>query len=295
MQGLEGSEVHQSGLGWEPVSMASASGTDGCYGNLSVLSAGFLVAGADSALVWRGPRKNGLIKQFLAGVHWPPLDYLLVDTPPGTSDEHLSLLQYLAPSGLDGVLLVTTPQRVALLDVRKQIDFCRRVGLRVLGLVENMVSFTCPQCAHTCPIFAPTTGGAASFCAPWPYCDTPDGEQAATRVATSTEHANREGDPPGGQADKSGDGSHGDALGPGRKEGEREGAGAGVSPVGDAWRHPLLLGRLPLDPQLARCSDGGRSVLLDAPDSPIARELTRIAARVRFLCEQDPHPPSHSP
>lgn len=79
-----------------------------------------------------------MIKQFLTEVEWGSLDYLLVDTPPGTSDEHLSVSQYMKPSGIDGAVIVTTPQEIALLDVRKEINFCKKVGIPIIGVVENM-------------------------------------------------------------------------------------------------------------------------------------------------------------
>jgi Mrp family chromosome partitioning ATPase len=91
------------------------------------------------------------------------LDYLLIDTPPGTSDEHLSIVQYLKESGIDGAVLITTPQEVALQDVRREIDFCRKVGIRIIGLVENMSGFVCPNCKHESQIFKPTTGGAKAL------------------------------------------------------------------------------------------------------------------------------------
>ena len=89
--------------------------------NLALMSAGFLLPSEDSALIWRGPKKNGLIKQLLKDVDWDKLDFLLIDTPPGTSDEHLSIVQFLSGAGLDGALIITTPQEVALLDVRKEV------------------------------------------------------------------------------------------------------------------------------------------------------------------------------
>lgn len=89
----------------------------------------------------------GLIKQFLRDVNWGEVDYLLVDTPPGTSDEHLSLVQYLSSTHVDGAIIVTTPQEVALMDVRREINFCHKVDLPILGVVENMSSFICPKCA----------------------------------------------------------------------------------------------------------------------------------------------------
>ncbi|KAG0463854.1 hypothetical protein HPP92_019452 [Vanilla planifolia] len=129
MLGLEGQDIHQSNLGWSPVYLDS---------NLGVMSIGFMLPNPDEAVIWRGPRKNGLIKQFLKDVHWGEIDYLVVDAPPGTSDEHISIVQYLQATGIDGAVVVTTPQQVSLADVRKEISFCKKVGIRVLGVVENM-------------------------------------------------------------------------------------------------------------------------------------------------------------
>lgn len=129
MLGLEGQDIHQSNLGWSPVYLDS---------NLGVMSIGFMLPHPDEAVIWRGPRKNGLIKQFLKDVHWGEIDYLVVDAPPGTSDEHISIVQFLQASGVDGAVIVTTPQQVSLIDVRKEISFCKKVGIRVLGVVENM-------------------------------------------------------------------------------------------------------------------------------------------------------------
>jgi Mrp family chromosome partitioning ATPase len=88
---------------------------------------------------------------------------MVIDTPPGTSDEHLSIVQYLKETGIDGAVLITTPQEVALQDVRKEIDFCRKVGIPILGLVENMSGFVCPKCTTESEIFKPTTGGAEAM------------------------------------------------------------------------------------------------------------------------------------
>lgn len=90
---------------------------------------------------------QGMIKQFLRDVAWGELDYLVIDTPPGTSDEHLSITQYLQATSPDGAVIITTPQEVALADVRKEINFCRKVGLPILGVVENMSGFVCPKCS----------------------------------------------------------------------------------------------------------------------------------------------------
>jgi len=133
MLGVEGMRVHQSNYGWEPVVA-----NDG----IMVMSVGFLLKNRDDAVVWRGPRKDGLIEQFLKGVNWGELDFLIIDTPPGTSDEHISLAQYLAQAHIDGAILVSTPQNVAVADVRKEINFCENVGIRIMGVVENMRGLT---------------------------------------------------------------------------------------------------------------------------------------------------------
>jgi len=129
MLGLEGQDIHQSNLGWSPVYVES---------NLGVMSIGFMLPNPDDAVIWRGPRKNGLIKQFLKDVDWGEIDYLVVDAPPGTSDEHISIVQYLQATGIDGAIIVTTPQQISLIGVRKEINFCKKVGVPVLGVVENM-------------------------------------------------------------------------------------------------------------------------------------------------------------
>ncbi|KAL2049820.1 hypothetical protein ABVK25_009915 [Lepraria finkii] len=151
MMGVEAETIHVSNVGWSPVWVSD---------NLGVMSVQFMLPSRDDAVIWRGPKKNGLIKQFLKDVEWGELDYLLVDTPPGTSDEHLSVNSYLKESGVDGAVVVTTPQEVSLLDVRKEIDFCRKAGIKVLGIVENMSGFVCPSCKHQNRIFKATTGGA---------------------------------------------------------------------------------------------------------------------------------------
>ena len=155
MMGVESETIHVSNVGWSPVWV-----TD----NLGVMSVQFMLPNRDDAVIWRGPKKNGLIKQFLKDVEWGDLDYLIVDTPPGTSDEHLSVNSFLKESGVDGAVVVTTPQEVALLDVRKEIDFCQKAGIRVLGLVENMSGFVCPKCTTESQIFKATTGGGRRLC-----------------------------------------------------------------------------------------------------------------------------------
>ncbi|GAA6023586.1 hypothetical protein JCM10207_005724 [Rhodosporidiobolus poonsookiae] len=157
--GLQGSRLHSTSAGILPIAITSA---------LSMVSIGFLLPSSDSAVIWRGPKKNGIIKQFLKDVDWGALENLVIDTPPGTSDEHLSIVQYLAAAGgVDGAVIVTTPQEVALQDVRKELDFCRKVGVPVLGVVENMSGFVCPSCGGESDIFVPSTGGADDLAKEW--------------------------------------------------------------------------------------------------------------------------------
>lgn len=119
--------------------------------NLKVMSIGFLLRGRDDAVIWRGPMKYQMIRQFLKDVQWGDLDFLVVDSPPGTGDEPLSVVQLLEKA--DGAIIVTTPQEVALSDVRKCISFCHNLKLPVLGVVENMSGFVCPKCNERIDIF----------------------------------------------------------------------------------------------------------------------------------------------
>lgn len=120
-------------------------------GNIKVVSIGFLLQDGDDAVIWRGPMKAGVIKQFVEEVEWGDLDYLVVDCPPGTGDEPLSIIQTL--QNADGAVVVTTPQDVALADVAKSIQFCKQLSLPVLGVVENMSGFACPHCGEVVDIF----------------------------------------------------------------------------------------------------------------------------------------------
>lgn len=120
-------------------------------GDMKVLSIGFFLHDQDDAVVWRGPMKMGAIKQFLQDAAWGDLDFLIIDSPPGTGDEPLSVCQLIGT--LDGAVIVTTPQKVAAVDVRKSITFCRQLGVPVLGVVENMSGFACSKCGEVTPIF----------------------------------------------------------------------------------------------------------------------------------------------
>ena len=146
MMGLRGSEVHQSATGWSPVyvDVDAENPNDEC--ELGVMSIGFLMPDPDAAVIWRGPRKTSLMTQFFGNVDWGELDYLVTDFPPGTSDEHITMMQLLKPILVpgDGAVVVTTPQEVAMTDVRKELNFCRQTGLDVLGVVENMAPMSVP-------------------------------------------------------------------------------------------------------------------------------------------------------
>lgn len=120
-------------------------------GSLKVMSIGFLLEGRDQAVIWRGPMKMSIIRQFLKDVAWGALDYLIIDAPPGTGDEPLSVCQLI--ESLDGALIVTTPQEVAVADVRRSVNFCRQVGVPVLGIVENMSGYVCPHCGKETDVF----------------------------------------------------------------------------------------------------------------------------------------------
>lgn len=176
------------------------------------MSIGFLLGSPDDAIIWRGPKKNGMIRQFLSEVDWGQLDFLVLDTPPGTSDEHLSATTFLSNTGESwGAVLVTTPQEVALLDVRKEISFCKKMKIPVIGVIENMSVFVCPKCSTTSEIFPVKTGGAQVMC--------------------------------------------------------------------DEMAVPYL-GKLPLDPKLARCCDEGKDFISENPNSPTVVALKDIVNKV---------------
>lgn len=141
MLGLEGRNVMESDGELIPVDL------DG----MKVISLGFFLKQPDEAVIWRGPMKTGVITQFIRDVAWGELDYLIVDSPPGTGDEPLSVCQTL--EGADGAVIVTTPQKVAAVDVRKSISFCRQINLPILGVIENMNGFVCPSCGELSAVF----------------------------------------------------------------------------------------------------------------------------------------------
>ena len=244
--GLSNQTIHATSTGWSPVYVSD---------NLCCMSIGFLLPSQTSAVIWRGPKKNGLIKQFLKDVDWTGgleddeeeddknnevqdmritpapdsgatssdkggketkavLDYMLIDTPPGTSDEHLSIVGFLKESGIDGAILLTTPQEVSLQDVRKEISFCRKMSVPILGIVENMAGFVCPACHGRSDIFYPSTGGAKALCE---ELDIP------------------------------------------------------------------FLGSIPLDPRIGKCCDLGESFVDEHPDSPASAAYLDVIDKIRTV------------
>lgn len=151
---LPGASVHQSSAGWVPVYVDQGR-------RLGVMSIGFLLKDRGDSVVWRGPKKDGMIRQFLSEVRWGELDYLVIDTPPGTSDEHISLLTHLHPlfnptaarPTTPSSVLITTPQTTALNDTIKSLSFTKKLSLPVLGLVENMSGYACPCCGDISDCF----------------------------------------------------------------------------------------------------------------------------------------------
>ncbi|KAK2807111.1 cytosolic Fe-S cluster assembly factor cfd1 [Onygenales sp. PD_10] len=187
--GLENAKITQAPGGWVPVSVheegvigpttditdatTGADNNDGGgrkRGFLRCMSLGFLLRSRGDAVIWRGPKKTAMVRQFLTDVLWGEMDYLLVDTPPGTSDEHIALAEQLvtlasstttgtgsgagAGPRLVGAVVVTTPQAVSTADVRKEINFCAKTRIPVIGVVENMSGYACPCCGEVSNVFS---------------------------------------------------------------------------------------------------------------------------------------------
>ena len=151
MLGLEDRTPTVSGQKMEPIHVT---------GSLAVMSMGFLLSAPDAPVIWRGPVKMGVIRQFLTEVNWGPLDYLVVDLPPGTGDEALTIAQ-LAPN-LRGAIIVTTPQDVAVLDAVKALKFIEQLEIPVLGIIENMSGLVCPHCGESVDLFGRGGGERAA-------------------------------------------------------------------------------------------------------------------------------------
>lgn len=128
-------------------------------GNLKLVSMSFLLESPDRAVIWRGPLKMRVIQQFLGDVQWGDLDWLIIDSPPGTGDEPLSVAQ-LVPA--TGAVIVTTPQEVSVLDSRKAVSFARTLNLKIIGIIENMSGLTCPHCGGKIDLFSEGGGEKAA-------------------------------------------------------------------------------------------------------------------------------------
>jgi Mrp family chromosome partitioning ATPase len=126
--------------------------------NLKAVSIESLTPSKDDAIIWRGPIKYSAIQQFIGDVDWGDLDFLIIDSPPGTGDEPLTVAQTIKDAR---AIIVTTPQEVALADVRKSISFCRTLSMEIFGVIENMSGFTCPHCNQTIDLFG-SGGGEAT-------------------------------------------------------------------------------------------------------------------------------------
>lgn len=152
MLGLDHAKLIGTAQGMLPVPL---------YPNLKVLSMAFLLPHADSPIVWRGPLKHSAFQQFLGEAEWGELDYLIIDLPPGTGDEPLSIAHLIGQ--VDGSIIVTTPQEVALLDSRKAVIFSQMVHVPVVGIVENMSGFLCPHCGKEINLFKVGGGEKAAL------------------------------------------------------------------------------------------------------------------------------------
>jgi len=151
MLGIENERPVPDGNGLQPITTVNG---------LKVISIGLFLKSQDDAVIWRGPLKHSLIKQFLGDVHWGNLDFLIIDLPPGTGDEALSVANLL--KGIDGAIIVTTPQDVALLDSRKAVTFARQLPIPLFGIVENMSGFVCPHCHESIDLFKKGGGEQAA-------------------------------------------------------------------------------------------------------------------------------------
>jgi Mrp family chromosome partitioning ATPase len=143
---LAGQTAHQIGDTVEPLDV----------NGIKLMSAGFMLSHPDQAVIVRGPLKNKILEQMLGDVNWGRLDYLIIDCPPGTGDEPLSVCQLI--DSPDGGVVVTTPQEMAAADVRKSVQFCRKLNLPILGILENMSAYICPKCGEEIHLFGKDGG-----------------------------------------------------------------------------------------------------------------------------------------
>lgn len=227
--------------------------------NLCCVSISFLLPdeNRDQAVVWRGPRKNGLIQQFLTEVDWTGetdgLDYLIVDTPPGTSDEHISTVQYLQKAGaVSGAVLVTTPEEVCMADVRKELNFCQKTKVPVMGVVENMGEYTTTLDRLT---FATTNG-----------IDGDDQKEDCTQKVLETLRTHCP------ELFESGTNvSVSSTLYPASGGGPRE--------MADRYNVPYW-GLLPMDPDLLQACEHGKAFVEEKPESLAAKALEDFCNKI---------------
>ncbi|MFO7569749.1 MAG: Mrp/NBP35 family ATP-binding protein [Smithellaceae bacterium] len=151
MMGLEEGQLISTHAGIMPIMYSE---------NLMVMSVAFMLGKNDEAVIWRGPLKHSLSRQFLSDIAWGDLDYLVVDLPPGTGDEPLSVAHTI--TNVDGAIIVTTPQSVAVQDARRTVTFARKLNIPVRGIVENMSGFICPHCGERTDIFKIGGGRSAA-------------------------------------------------------------------------------------------------------------------------------------
>ncbi len=150
MLGLEDKQIYSDGKNMIPLEYSK---------NLKVISIASLLETPETPVIWRGPLKIGVIKQFLSDVVWGELDWLIIDTPPGSGDEPLTVGQIIKDAS---VVIVTTPQEVSLLDIKKSISFVKQLGLKISGIIENMSGFICPKCGEKIEIFKSGTAQAVA-------------------------------------------------------------------------------------------------------------------------------------
>ncbi|XP_045626117.2 cytosolic Fe-S cluster assembly factor NUBP2 homolog isoform X2 [Procambarus clarkii] len=150
LMGVADEPILDSQWGWKPVISP--------YGKIKTLSVGSLLSSGSQAVVWRGPRKTALIRRMIKDTLWGRLDDLIIDTPPGTSDEHLTIIKLLSTTNPDGAVIVTSPQKLSAGVVSREIKFCQKMAIPILGIIENMSGFCCPCCSDVSPVFSSGAG-----------------------------------------------------------------------------------------------------------------------------------------
>ena len=151
----ENEHLRQTATGFEPLAVDE---------NITLVSTQFFLDNQDDPIIARGGQKNTMVLQLLSDVDWDDNETIIIDTPPGTSDEHLSVVSFMKEAGVSGAVIVTTPEEVALTDVRRELRFCKRAGVKVLGVIENMAAFVCPECGKESTIYPRSSGGAQKMC-----------------------------------------------------------------------------------------------------------------------------------